>query len=136
EHVVELGDVEVMIRDQWIIDGASGDGIDVLEPPQVILNWVHGQADNLHSALVELWPDRREIAKLGGADWREILWVRKKHSPAVVEPIVEANPTFGGVGHKVRCLGANAKGHDRSSFLSFTNDLQRLANVPAAGSGF
>src|SRR3546814_5501987 len=59
EHAVELGDVQVMIADDWVADLASGRVLDVGEPAIMVAHRVHRQADDLAVALFELGLDSR-----------------------------------------------------------------------------
>ena len=59
------------------------------------------EADHFDVALVKLWLDLGDIAKLGGANRCEIFWMTKQHAPRVAEPVVKLDLALGGLGGEV-----------------------------------
>jgi hypothetical protein len=68
----------------------------------MLVDGVDRQSDDFHVAPVELRLDLGHVAELGGAHRREILGVREQHSPGVADPVVKADPAFGGRRFEIR----------------------------------
>ena len=74
KHVVELGDLQVMVGDDRIIDLVAGDILDVLQPALVRTHRIDRQADHLGVALGKLILEAGErIAQLSPIQsWKRI----------------------------------------------------------------
>ena len=77
EHAVELRHREVGVGDHRIIGSEALSLLDIVRPAMMTGEWIDRQAHYLDAALVELGFDFGHVAKLSGADRREILWVRE-----------------------------------------------------------
>lgn len=73
------------------------------------LNGVGTEADELHTALRELWLELGESTELSCADWCVILWVREEDDPVVADELVEVDRAGGGLGVEVGGNAAEAK---------------------------
>src|SRR4051794_14827962 len=62
QHAVHLGHVEVRVRDDRVVGRGALRLRDVLRPLLVLVGGVHGQADDLHVAPVELGLDLGHVA--------------------------------------------------------------------------
>ena len=71
-HVVEPGDLPLLIGDDGESDLAVADLLDVLDPLVVGVERVGGEADQLGLALRELAPEVGEGTQLGGTDRGEV----------------------------------------------------------------
>src|SRR4030095_6750831 len=80
-------------------------------PPRVGAHGVDGQADDLRVALRELILEPGEVAELGRADRRVILWVREQDAVAVAEIVVETDGTLRRLGREVRRDATDGKSH-------------------------
>src|SRR3546814_17986273 len=78
----------------------------------MIAHGVDREADDLAVALREFRFGLGEIAELGGADRREILGVREKHSPRVTAPLMEVDTSLGGVGREIGSAITSSERHD------------------------
>ena len=78
QHVVELGNVEVAVADQWVAHVAARCILDVGQPARVIADGIYREPDDLAVTLRELGLELREITELGRTDRREILRMREQ----------------------------------------------------------
>src|SRR3546814_4731743 len=78
----------------------------------MIAHGVDREANDLAVALREFRFGLGEIAELGGADRREILGVREKHSPRVTDPLMEVDTSLGGVGREIGSAITYSERHD------------------------
>ena len=115
EHVVHLGDGEVVVGDDGEVDRRAGEVGDVLRPSLVVFDLVDAEADDLAVSGGELVADAGDVAEFGRADGREVLGVREEHSPAVAEPFVERDRALARLGGEVRSGVVDA---DRHTFVS------------------
>ena len=109
EHVVELGDVEIVVGDDRILTVAIADAVDVLQPATWSSTGSTDRPMTLALRLLELGLELGEIAEFGGAHRREVLGVGEQHAPAVAEPFVEADrplveSAFEVGGHDRQCV--------------------------------
>jgi hypothetical protein len=101
EHVIELGDLQLGVADEWVVDLVSADIFDVLLPLAVAVDGVDGEADDLGVALRELLFEACHGAELGGADGREVLGVGEENGPAVPDPFMEVDCALRGLGGEI-----------------------------------
>ena len=59
---------------------------------------IDAQAHQLDAALVEFRLQLCESAEFGSANEREVLRVREQEGPAIADPVVEFDCSFGGLG--------------------------------------
>ena len=76
---------------------------DILGPFLMRVGRIDAKADDLAVSLFELGFEPRGFAKLGGADGRKILWMRKQNCPLVSHPFVEVDWAFSGFSREVWC---------------------------------
>jgi hypothetical protein len=101
QHPVELGHIEVGVADDRVVGAGALGLLDVVRPPLVVPGRVHGQPDDLHVAPLPLGAQLGHVPQLGGAHGGEVLGVGEEHGPRVADPVVEADPSLGGVGLEV-----------------------------------
>lgn len=111
-HVVQVGDLPLLVADDWEGQLAAGDLVNVLDPAAVALNGVGREADQLHAALRELGLEFGEGTQLSGAHRGVVLWVGEEDNPLVANELVEVNGAIGGFGLEV---GGNAAEAERLS---------------------
>lgn len=109
-HVVEEGNLAVLVTNDWELQVAPGDLVDVLDPSRVALNGVRRDADQLDAALGELWLQLGEGAELGCAYWRVVFWMREENDPVVANEIMELDSSLGGVCLKIGRDAAQTEG--------------------------
>lgn len=95
EHVVKVGNLALLVANDWKLEVGAGDLIDVLDPSSVAVDSVCGQTDQLNATSSELWLKLGESSKLSCADWGVILWVGEKDNPLVANELVEVDWTVG-----------------------------------------
>ncbi len=101
DHVVEIGDLAVLVPDEREVERSALGLLDVAGPLAMGADVVDGQADQLGIALVELRLAGREGSELGGAHRGEVLGVGEEDAPAVPEELVEVDGALGGLGGEV-----------------------------------
>jgi hypothetical protein len=101
-HVVCVCDLTFLVANDWELEAAAGDLIDILNPSSVALNGVCGETDELDTTLGELRLELGESTELGGADWGVVLWVGEENDPVVANELVEVDWASGGLGLEVR----------------------------------
>lgn len=119
-HVVEIGDLPLLVPDDWKRQIAAGDLVDILDPSSMTLDCVRRQSNELHAALGEFWLEFREGAQLGRANGCVVLWVREQHHPVIANELMEVDGSVGGPGIEV---GSNASKTERFSALFSHGDL-------------
>jgi len=72
---------------------------------------IDAQPDDLAAALVEFRLQPGHVAELRGAHRSEILWMRKKDSPAIADPLMEVYGALRGFRGKVGCFGIDSQRH-------------------------
>ena len=112
QHAVELRHLEFGVADHRVVGREALRLGDVGRPALVVVDRIDAEADDLDAALVEFGLQRRHAPEFGGADRREILGVREKHAPAVAEPFVKADFSFGGVRLEIRRGVVDRQSHD------------------------
>jgi hypothetical protein len=109
----------------------TGEGLDIAFPFLVLFNTVHGNAHHLGAALFPFVGKLCDCPEFGGADRREILWVRKKDRPAVAHPVVQADRALIGFDSQIGDGIVDAQGHNilrlHGFGLSFTAYVGRCA---------
>lgn len=95
-----------LITDDWELEVAARNLVDVLDPSSVALNGVCRETNQLNTTLCELWLKLGESTKLSGADWGVILWVREQNNPLVANELMEVDWASGSLGLKVGGNGA------------------------------
>ena len=113
-HVVEIGNLALLVGNDGEADAGAGHLIDVVDPALVAAEGVGRQADELDAALGELGFQASERAEFGGADRRVVLGVREEDDPLVADELVEVNGAVGGVGLEVGGGRAQAKAERRT----------------------
>src|SRR4029078_7773582 len=98
----------IAVSDERVVGCVALRVLDVLRPLSMIVDRIDAQADAFSIALVELRFEPRHIAELGRANRREILRMRKQYSPAVADPVMEADRAFSRFGREIRRVVANA----------------------------
>src|SRR6266545_6894431 len=85
---------------------------------------IDAQAHQLDAALVEFRLQLRESAEFGRANRREILRVREQKRPAIADPIVEFDCSFGGLGFEIGGGCANLECHGWTSSYSSCREIR------------
>ena len=111
DHVVEVRDLAIGIRDHREVDGLALCLGDVLLPFEVGGDRVDREADDLDAALVELRLQLGDGAELGGAHRREVLRMGEEHCPAVALPIEEVDRALRGLCGEVGSIVPESNGH-------------------------
>ncbi len=75
--------------------------------PSMIAGRIDRQSHDLHISAIKLRFDFRHVTKLGRADGREVLRVRKQNGPRIADPIMEPDPSFTGFCFEIRCCISN-----------------------------
>jgi len=108
-HVVEVGDLALLVSDNGELDVGSGDIGNVLDPALVAADGVGREAEELDAALVELGLETGHLAELGSAHGGVVLGVGEEDDPVVADVLVQVNGAGGGIGLEVGGDGAQAK---------------------------
>ena len=119
QHVVELGDLEIVVGDHRVLDRRALRFLDVLRPGAVAVDRVGRQADQLGVSFRELGLDLGHVAELGRAHRGEVLRVRKEDRPFVADPVVEADLSLGRLGFEIGGGVVDAQGHGDSPGKGF-----------------
>lgn len=69
QHVVEVGNLAVLVSNDWEGKVGSRNLIDILDPSGVGVDGVGRETNELDSTLGELWLKLGKGTELGGADW-------------------------------------------------------------------
>jgi hypothetical protein len=101
EHVVQLGDFQLLIADERIVHFGALGLLDVNRPAPVVVDGVRAEADHFRVASVEFRFQTGHVAQLRRADGREVLGMRKQNRPFLADPFVKLDGTVGGVGGEV-----------------------------------
>lgn len=83
QHVVEFGDFEFWVSNDWVIHLLSADVLDVLSPFSVALDRIDAETDDFCPAIGKLPFQASDSAKLGGADRCEVFRMRKEDCPVL-----------------------------------------------------
>lgn len=109
DHVVEVGNLALRVGDDGELEVGAIDLVDVLDPAVMGLSSVGTQTNELDTTSSKLGLELGEGTELGGTDGSEVIGVGEKDGPLVIEELVEADGTVGGVGIKVGGNRAQAK---------------------------
>ena len=96
DHVVELGDLAILVGNDREVDADALGLLDVSGPLFMVVEVVHRQADDLDAALVPLGLEACYFAQLGGAHRGEVLGMGEQDAPAVAQPLVEVDVALSG----------------------------------------
>ena len=77
----------------------------------MVADSVDADAEDLAVAFLELRFQARHVSELRRADRREVLGVREQDGPTVADPLVEVDPTFGGIGVEVGSFVIDSERH-------------------------
>ncbi len=113
QHVVKLGDLEIMVGDDRVVHLRALRLLDVGEPARMGLARVDAQADELGVALGELRLDLGHVAEFGRADRGEVLGMGKQDRPLVADPLVKVDLALRCFGGEVGSSVVEAKGHQK-----------------------
>ena len=129
QHVVKLGDLEVAVANDGIVDLRALGLLDVGKPTAMAVDRIDAQADELGVAFGELRLDLGHIAELGGADRREVLGMREQDRPAVADPLMEIDRSFCGLSGEVGCRVVDAKSHRKLRSAEMPRNTRRRTAV-------
>ncbi len=113
QHVVELGDLQVAVADDWIVDLRALDLLDVSQPTAVAFDRIDAQCEEFGVALGEFRFDLGHVTKFSGANRREGFGMRKQNRPFVADPVVEIDRSSGAHRREVGRGVVDAKRHER-----------------------
>lgn len=109
KHVVEEGNLSLLVSNDWELQIAATDVVDILDPAAMALNGVCRQTNQLDTTLCELWLQFCKSTQLGGTDRCVIFRMREEDDPSVADELVEVNGAFGGIGLEVGGDGTEAE---------------------------
>ena len=118
DHVVEEGDLSLLIPNNGKSQVTSADFVDVLDPSTMTLDCVCRQANELDAAFCELGLEFGEGAELGSADWSVVFRVREEDDPIVTNEIVEVDGTIGRISVEIRSDTAETQTDEQVSYKS------------------
>ena len=107
-HVVQNGDLFILIRDDRKANYGILRFLDVLDPLNMLVYRINRQANCLDVAPVKLRLEFRGQAEFCRAYGCEIGGVRKQHHPGFTCPFIKSDPADGRVLLKIRCSIAQA----------------------------
>lgn len=116
-HVICIGDLALLVTDDWELEVAARDLINILDPSPMRLDGVGRKTDQLDATLGELGLKLCKSAELGGANWCVVLWMGEQNNPFVADELVEVDRAVGCLGLEVRGDGAQAETVGRVSTL-------------------
>lgn len=108
-HVVEEGDLPLLVGNNGEVEGVAADLLDVGSPALVRVDGVGAQAQQLDAALLELGLEAGHLAQLGGADRGVVLGVREEDNPVLADILVQVDGALGRIGLEVGGDGAQAE---------------------------
>lgn len=108
-HVVQVGDLALLVGNDGESDLGASDLVNVLDPSLVAAEGVGRETNQLDATLGELRLELGESAQLSGADGGVVLGVGEENDPVVANELVEVDGTSGGVGLEVGGSGAQAE---------------------------
>jgi hypothetical protein len=117
-HVIGISNLALLVANDGESKLAARDLINVLDPSSVRLDGVGRKANQLDTALGELWLELCESTKLGGADWSVIFRVGEEDNPVVANELMEVDGASGGLGLEVWGNGAEAETGSRKKNVS------------------
>jgi hypothetical protein len=86
-HVVRQSNLTSLISDDRKGELATGDLIDILDPPGVAVDCVGRKSDELRATLGKLGFELSEGTKLSSADGSVVLGMREKNDPVVADEL-------------------------------------------------
>jgi hypothetical protein len=86
-HVVRQSNLTSLISDYREGELATGDLIDILDPPGVAVDCVGRKSDELRATLGKLGFELSEGTKLSSADGSVVLGMREKNDPVVADEL-------------------------------------------------
>src|SRR6516162_87643 len=92
---------QVRVGDHRVVRRETLGLLDVFCPRRMTVEQVDGKPDNFHVAPVKLGLELGHVAQLRGAHRREVLGMRKQHSPGIADPLMEADAAFRRLGLEV-----------------------------------
>jgi hypothetical protein len=108
-HVVQVGNLSLLVTDDWEAQLAAGDLINILDPASVRLDGVCRETDQFDASLGKLGLQLCKSAKFGGADGGVILWVGEQHHPLVANELMEVDWAGGSLSLEVWSDGSQAE---------------------------
>ena len=111
DHVVQVGNRAVWVADHREVNWRALCFSDVAFPLFVRFDAVNRKADYFDVALIKLWFDLGDVAKLGGAHRGEVLRVAEQYAPRIAEPVVKLDLALCGCCSEVGCDIAETNGH-------------------------
>jgi hypothetical protein len=108
-HVIEVGDLALLVGDDGKSDLGAGDLVNVLDPSLVAAEGVGRQTDQLDATLGELGFKLGKSTELSGADGSVVLGVGEEDDPVIANELMEVNGTVGGLGLEVRGSGTQTQ---------------------------
>jgi len=103
EHVICVRNLAVLVANDWEVQLAAVNLIDILNPSSVRLDRVGGKTDQLDAALGEFRLELCESTELGGTDGSVIFWVGEENDPVVTNELMEIDGAFGRLSLEVWC---------------------------------
>jgi hypothetical protein len=86
-HVVRQSNLPLLVTDYREGELATGDLIDILDPPGVAVDCVGRKSDELRATLGKLGFELSEGTKLSSADGSVVLGMREKNDPVVADEL-------------------------------------------------
>lgn len=109
KHVVEKCNLPLLVSNDWELQIAATDLVDILDPAAMALNGVCRQTNQLDTTFCEFWFQLCKSAQLGGANRCIVFGVGEEDDPVVADELVEVDRAFGGVGLEVGRDGTEAE---------------------------
>ena len=97
DHVVEVADLLVGIRQNRVVDRGLLDFVDVADPALVAFGCINTQGDRLDVALLPFRTQTGHLTELGGAHRGVVGRMGEQHHPAIGAKVVEVDRTELGV---------------------------------------
>lgn len=108
-HVVEVGDLSLLVGNDGEVEGVAADLLDVGSPALMRVDGVGAQAQQLDAALLELGLETGHLAQLSGADRGVVLGVGEEDDPVVTDILVQIDWSLGRIGLEVGGDGAQTE---------------------------
>ena len=93
KHVIEQCHLPLFVADDWELEVAATDLVDVLDPTAVTLDRVGRKTDEFHSTPGELGLKLGESTELSGTDRSIVLWMGEEDDPVIADEFMEADGT-------------------------------------------
>lgn len=130
QHVIEFRDLELIVANQRIIDGMPCRRFDIVLPPSMVGNRIHGNSDDLRASFAKLALESSHCPKLCGADGREVFRVREEYRPAIADELVEVDSSLSGLGLEIGRSIVDPKSH---VFAPYKLTVATIAKVHIRG---